>query len=143
MEDAKLIKFKEEIKQKQINAVKTIVRETFKKIDILEKQKNDVQNKIKILKHDLFDLKDGRLDRILERQTMDPTIKQLSVCIVTINDEPRISSSSNSHWYIPYKVTFLNPPPEEGGAVTVELNNSIVKLNAAGSYQIDSEMKYL
>jgi hypothetical protein len=139
MENAKLDKLKEELKQKQVNAVKTIVRETFKKIDILERQKNDLQNKIKILKHDLFDLKDGRLDRILERQTMDPTIKQLSICIVEKNGK----DISNSPWYAPYKVTFLNPPPEEGGAVTVELNNSIVKLNAAGTYQIDNEMKYL
>jgi hypothetical protein len=140
MDNAKLDKIKEDIKQKQINAVKTIVRETFKKIDILEKQKNDVQNKIKILKHDLFDLKDGRLDRILERQTMDASIRQLSVLIV---DKKDLASNSDSPWYAPYKVTFLNPPPEEGGAITVELNNSIVKLNAAGTYQIDSEMKYL
>ena len=139
MENAKLDKLKEELKQKQVAAVKTIVRETFRRIDELEKQKNDVQNKIKILKHDLFDLKDGRLDRILERQTMDPTIGQLSICIVEKNGK----DASSSPWYIPYKVSFLNPPPDEGGIVTVELNNSIVKLNAAGTYQIDNEMKYL
>jgi len=139
MESAKLDKIKEELKQKQINAVKTIVRETFKKIEILEKNKNNLQNQIKILKHDLFDLKDGRLDRILERQTMDPSIRELSVCIV----EKISKDNSSSPWYAPYKVSFLNPPPEEGGAVTVELNNSIVKLNAAGTYQIDNEMKYL
>lgn len=139
MESAKLDKIKEDLKQKQINAVKTIVRETFRRIDELEKQKNDVQNKIKILKHDLFDLKDGRLDRILERQTMDNSIKELSILLV----EKKENDNSNSPWYTPYKVSFLNPPPEEGGCVTIELNNSIVKLNAAGSYQIDSEIKYL
>ena len=139
MENAKLDKLKEDLKSKQVSAVKTIVRETFRRIDDLEKQKNDIQNKIKILKHDLFDLKDGRLDRILERQTMDPTIKQLSVCIVEKNGK----DNSASPWYVPYKVTFLNPPPEEGGCISIELNNSIVKLNAAGTYQIDSEMKYL
>jgi chromosome segregation ATPase len=135
MENSKLDKLKEDIKQKQINAVKTIVRETFKRIDALEKQKNDVQNKIKILKHDLFDLKDGRLDRILERQTMDASIRELSLVIVEKNDK----DNSGSPWYIPYKCTLL----EEGGAVTVELNNSIVKLNAAGSYQIENDIKYL
>lgn len=139
MNDPKLDKIKEDIKQKQINAVKTIVRETFRRIDELEKQKNDVQNKIKILKHDLFDLKDGRLDRILERQTMDASIRELSLVIVEKNDK----DNTGSPWYIPYKCTFLNPPPEEGGAVTIELNNSIVKLNASGTYQIENEMKYL
>lgn len=139
MESAKLDKIKEEIKQKQVNAVKTIVKETFKKIEALERTKNDIQNKLKILKHDLFDLKDGRLDRILERQTMDSSIRQLSVLIV----EKGGKDNQSSPWYTPYKVSFLNPPPEEGGVITVELNNSIVKLNAAGTYQIDSEMKYL
>ncbi len=139
MESPKLDKLKEDIKQKQINAVKTIVRETFKRIDALEKQKNDVQNKIKILKHDLFDLKDGRLDRILERQTMDASIRELSLVIVEKNDK----DTTGSPWYVPYKCTFLNPPPEEGGCITIELNNSIVKLNAAGSYQIENDIKYL
>ena len=131
-----LAKKKEELRQEQIHTVKTLVQETLEKLEILEREKNALQGKIKILKHDLFDLKDGKLDRILERQELDIEAKNTSVFSVS-----KVEGQENtSSWYVNYDVT----------VATVELNfiaktnNSLVKVNASGSYKLkDGTIRYL
>lgn len=138
MEDSKgsLSKVKEDIKAKQVAVIKAAVKETFVQIELLEKGKNDIQNRIKILKHDLFDLKDGRLDRVVERQGMNDEAKTISAFAVT-----KIEGQSQvSPWYIDYDMKVL----VEGGVIEIKVNNSLVKMHASGSYRLaDGSIKYL
>ena len=132
MDSEKLNILKTEIKEKQIIAIKDIIKHTLEKIYDLEHDKNIIQNSIKILKHDLFDLKDGRLDRILERQSMEANIKKISVFEVLPSGTPQNTSS----WYIDYVIKYNENE--------VRVNNSIVKINASGSYKIKNDViKYL
>jgi len=139
MENNKLDKIKQDMKAMQITVIKQAVKHTFERLEALEKEKNDVQNKIKILKHDLFDLKDGRLDRILERQSMDDETRTISVVIVA--KVPAVAGQSNaSPWYEEYKVSVLG----DNGVVDCNINNSITKTNASGSYKLaDGSIRYL
>ena len=133
MESEKLNILKKEIKEKQISFIKDIVKNTLEKIHDLEKEKNVIQNSIKILRHDLFDLKEGRLDRILERQSMEEDIKKISCFEILPSDTLPKNTSS---WYVEYIIKY--------NECEIRLNNSITKINASGSYKIkDDVIKYL
>lgn len=130
---------KRDMKQKQVTIIKEAVSTTFEKLEELEKQKNSIQNSIKILKHDLFDLKDGRLDRILERQSLDGEVKAISVIAVT--KETSVNSSSSSPWYEEYGLNVQKPGE---AIVDCKVNNSLTKIHASGSYKLkDGSIRYL
>jgi len=135
MESEKLNGIKREMKQKQISMIKEAVRLTFEKLEEIEKQKNGLQNQIKILKHDLFDLKDGRLDRVLERQSLNEETKLISVIVVTkaVNG----ASVNASPWYEDYEF-------KVGEGEPCKINNSMMKTHASGSYKLkDGTIRYL
>jgi len=131
MEDKKLDALKLEIKAKQVAAIKEAVRLTFEKIEELEKDKNTIQNRIKIYKHDLFDLKDGRLDRILERQSLDANARSISVITIAKSINQAINTSP---WYEEYVVSI--PGLELPEIKDVKINNSITKTHASGTYKL-------
>jgi len=134
MENEKLDKIKGEMKAKQVAAIKDGVRLTFEKLEELEKQKDAIQNQIKILKHDLFDLKDGRLDRIAERQGMNGEALGISIVIVSKTPGAQVNVSP---WYEDYCFTV------SGGAVCT-VNNSMMKTHASGSFKLkDGTIRYL
>jgi len=138
MDNQKLGEKKKELDESLKQTVKAIVKATFEAIDSLEEEKNLLQNKIKILKHDLFDLKDGRLDRVLERQEIDPIAKATSTLIV----KKKEGQQSVSPWYVEYLVSYKIDDIFVDTALS--LNNSIIKLNASGSYKLSNDtIKYL
>ena len=140
MNDKKLDDLKQNIRDAQHAAIKAIVQKTFDTIQVLENEKNGLQNKIKILKHDLYDLKDGRLDRILERQEMDSDAKDLSALVIENID----GQKNSSPWYIEYLVKYDMKTGVDKNYKEIKLNNSIAKTNASGSYKLeDGTIKYL
>lgn len=135
MEEQKLNSIKMEMRQKQISVIKEAVRLTFEKLEEIERQKNALQNQIKILKHDLFDLKDGRLDRVLERQSINEETKSISVIFVS-KAIPN-GQSNTSPWYEEYEFKVLDGEP-------YKINNSLAKTHASGSYKLnDGTIRYL
>lgn len=137
MENEKLNGLKREMKQKQIAIIKEAVQLTFEKLEEIEGQKNSLQNSIKILKHDLFDLKDGRLDRVLERQSLNEETKSISVIVVSkvvLNGQVQTNVSP---WYEDYEFKVLEGEP-------CKINNSLTKTHASGSYKLkDGTIRYL
>ncbi len=124
--------------QLKAEAIKEIVQLTLELINELETKKNEIQNKIKVLKHDLFDLKDGRLDRILERQLLTPDV--IYSCVVKVNKES--SKDKGNPWYTDYTVTYVSL--KDSTPHLVLLNNSTTKTHASGSYKLkDGSIKYL
>lgn len=102
-----------ERKEKQIEEVKKIVLKTLEKIEQLNKDKEDIKkkekdidNQIKVLKMDIDDLKEGRLDRIEERQEKDMKAKETSVVIII--KEKEVIKESNP-WSWKYNVYWPNP----------------------------------
>ena len=74
--------FKEVSKERQeenVKALKTVVRQTLTTIDRLQEERDTLNKRISILKKDVEDLKEGRLDRIEERQQSDPDAAKVSV----------------------------------------------------------------
>lgn len=90
-----------EMREKQVTEVKKIVLKTLEKIKEQEKIRDDASKKVKILKMDIDDLKDGKIDRIVERQEKDEEAKRTSVVIII-----KETVNNYSPWYMPYRVVW-------------------------------------
>ena len=89
-----------ELKEKQIEEVKNIVKATLEKIEALKDRKKDIEQEIKILKLDLENFKDGRLDLVEERQKKDKKASEVSVVKVI----KEVEHHYYDRWYEPYKI---------------------------------------
>jgi len=83
--------------------VKGIVKQTLEKIDKLKGQREKIDKRIKVLKLDIDDLKEGHLDRIKERQEKDPEAKRVSVIVIKEKEVIREPYPVNP-WYRPYEI---------------------------------------
>lgn len=129
-------KTKEEIKQRQVNSVKAAVELTFEALEAMEREKSILQDKIRVLKHDLYDLKDGRLDRIAERQELGGDKKVSEFMVKRIGGQP----SSISPWYVEYDMEV----GKDGMDLSHRINNSMTKMHASGTYKLKSgDIRYL
>lgn len=72
-------KAKEELEEQKVKKFKEIVKSVLEKIEILKKEKQKIEKEILIQKRDIDDLKNGRLDLILERQNNDRDAKKESL----------------------------------------------------------------
>jgi hypothetical protein len=97
-----------EAREQKISTVKAIVIETLKKLDDIRKQIKDLQEKERILKLDIEDLKAGKLDLIAERQEKDQKAKEVSV-VVIVKEKEIIREVSP--WYWPYYIHWQIPVP--------------------------------
>ena len=96
-----------ELKEKQVEEVKQIVKKTLEKLDKLKEKKKDLDEQIKVLKMDIDDLKEGKLDRIVERQEKDPDAKKTSVVII---EKVIIKERETpNYWYWPYHIRWNTP----------------------------------
>lgn len=151
--------FKEKEKSEQIKIIKEIVRRTFEKIAEKEKMKKELQKEINILKNDINDLKEGRIDKIEERQNVDEKAKNVSIIII----KEKIIETQVSPWYIPYVIE-IKPPiiipcspwpytqttwwgtndNQLNSSETWIIDNSTAKNYTGGTYKLSNgEIKYL
>jgi len=96
-----------EVRENQVKEVKEIVKKTLEKLDDVQCQIRKLKEEEKILKMDIDDLKEGKIDRIVERQEKDPKAKETSVVMV-IKEKEVIRETSNP-WYWPYQVVWNEP----------------------------------
>jgi TolA-binding protein len=101
------------LKENQIAEVKKIVLKTLEKINKLDKEIDETKAEIKeleeqrkILRMDLDDMKEGRLDRISERQAIDKKAKEVSVVIIIKEKETIIE---RDRWHFPYQIIWQQP----------------------------------
>ncbi|MHA1329607.1 MAG: hypothetical protein ACTSR2_00885 [Candidatus Hodarchaeales archaeon] len=83
--------------------IKKVILETLRKLEDLKEERDLINKKIKILKKDLEDFKNGRLDLIEERLRTDKLAKETSVVKLK-----KVSEGSKP-WYETYKIELANP----------------------------------
>ena len=107
-----------EQKEKQIANLKQFITKTLDAISHQNKIRDEANKRISILKKDLDDLKEGRLDRIEERQKKDP--ETLKVSVATVEREIHhhhhngVKEVHHYHhddyrWYDPWRFTWIAP----------------------------------
>lgn len=114
MTEKELVKtaFKEaedSLRDKQKEEVKKIVKKTLEKLDSIKKEIKELREQEKLLELDIDDLKEGKLDRIVERQETDPKAKAVSVVII-IKEKETIREVPAPYWYWPYTVYWQDKP---------------------------------
>lgn len=68
----------EQLSDEQTKQIKELVKQGLEKLQTAEKERQVVVKKIQLLKKDLEDLREGRLDQIKERHTKDKDADRLS-----------------------------------------------------------------
>ena len=98
-----------ETREKQKQLVKDIVLKTLEKLNHVRKELKEKQEEERILKMDLDDLKEGKIDRIVERQETDPKAKEVSVVVIIKEKEVIHEHHYHDHWYWPYIIQWQVP----------------------------------
>lgn len=147
---------REEVKQKQIKKIKDIVTKLLKRKDELNEERDEIDKKLKYIKMDLDDLKDGRLDRIEERQKKDPDAKANAIVFI-IKEVIREREVPVSPFYQPYRfifpdnyvsdypLTYTLSGADSSGSFngTWCFTSSTVKNNVTGTYDINGHIVHL
>ena len=154
-----------EVKEKAVEQLKEFIKRTLEARERQIKLREEANRKIKILDKDILDLKEGRIDRIEERQAADPKARETSVAIVKKDILKALDALEVHHyhhydrWYYPFRFTWVAPivdpvctpifgsTPGSGGfgatsnggfsADSFTLNNSIAKDHTAGAYTLN------
>ena len=99
------------LKEKQKDEIKKMVLKTLEKMERLKKEKFEIEEQIRVLRLDIDDIKEGRLDRIEERQDKDEKARGISVFNLKkkeVGSEKTADESKRKleFWYAPYEVTW-------------------------------------
>ena len=99
-----------EVREKAVEQLKNFIKKTLEARERQINVRDEASRKIKILDKDIQDLKEGRIDRIEERQKADPKAKETSVAIV---EKIKVVEHHHHHdydrWYWPYQFTWTIP----------------------------------
>ena len=153
-----------EQQEQQVKDLKLIVKRTLEKLEKKKEVKENLDKEIKILKSDLNDLKEGRLDKIKERQDVDKKAKEVSVIII----KEHIIEKELPVWRQPYTwywnnnlnlvdngITYNNFVGYSTSTANLDckatttsnihfLSCNVAKQNTGGTYKLDNKViKYL
>lgn len=177
MSDKELVKeavklAEDELKNEEKMRIKSVVKATFELLRQKEEKKHTLDDEIRILRRDLTDLNDGRLDRIKERQDLDPKARDISVIIIKERIIERQVPTPMWYWpwtieikpqyvypvYPTYTVYGSDATIDTSGYLTstntttasanntvqFTTNNSAVHMHASGTYSLaDGSVRYL
>jgi hypothetical protein len=76
-----------ELLELQVEKVKGFILETLKKMEVKKKEKEKIDEELRILKMDIEDLRNGRFDKIEERIEKSKVARGVSVNPFTINGQ--------------------------------------------------------
>lgn len=139
--------FKQKNVDRQVEKIKALVQATLEKIDLLKKEKEEIESKIAVLKNDLENLKNGRIDLIKQRQDVDENAKEVSVIkIVEVerNNSPYYPYYPwNRPYYVyeqlPYdtSITYCSSTSTDNG---IEITGKLSQMYCQGSYNINGHV---
>lgn len=117
----------QELKNEEIQRIKLVVKTTLEQLQKKEAARKVLDEEIKILNRDIADLKEGRIDRIKERQDVDQKAKEVSVIIIK---ERIIEKLVPSPWYIPWvievKPQYVPIPPSTTQPIWYGCGNTLL-----------------
>ena len=115
---------KKETEQDKIKQFKDIIKKTLEKLEQKQKEQRGVVKEIQILKADIKDFKEGRLDRISERQEKSPKAREVSIALI------KKGEIVEKYWQQPY--IFTTP------TFTGTWTNGLCSNNTSGTYVLVS-----
>jgi hypothetical protein len=111
--------------EQQKEAIKEIVQQTLEKIERLDNQIKELEDEKRILKLDIEDMKNGKLDLIEERQRKSEKARNTSLVIIKEIHKEYVPTP----WYQPYYVV---PNPISWPQPVVWCGGTTITNNTAG-----------
>jgi len=141
-----------ELKEKQIEKLKYLVKDTLKRIADIEDDVKELNEEKRLLKLDIDDLKEGRLDRIEERQKTDKRAKKVSRIVVERVEVREVHYTPIRYVEVPYKVwpntvwyggsttdnIFYGTTTASGNTASFTLTGNLSKQFTPGAYELDN-----
>ena len=110
---------KKDAEKKQVDNIKKVIQATLEKLESKKKEMATLSKEIKVLKKDIGDFREGRLDKIEERQKKDEEAVKISVVrVIKIIEEKAV----DNYWYQPYRFEWYSGHGDNG----VVVNDSVV-----------------
>lgn len=130
----------QELKDEEKMRIKEVVKTTLEVLRKKEIAKHKIDEEIKILRKDISDMKEGRIDRIKERQDIDANAKEVSVIII----KEKIIEKQLPMWYCPWIIevkpqyiqyipTYTTCGTGTGNATGIAVTTSAISNNICGS----------
>lgn len=150
----------QELRDEEKTRIKDVVKMILEKLRKKEIEKHEIDEEIKILRKDLEDMKEGRIDRIKERQDIDAKARDVSVIII----KEKMIEKQVPLWYYPWvieiKPQYVPYMPmftvcgnatatssnvfTGNSSLTFTSTNSNAHLYTSGTYQLsDGTIKYI
>lgn len=118
----------------QIATISSAVRAQLNEINEINKQIDALMKRRDYLRMDLNDMREGRLDRIQDRQTKDKAAAEQSVIVVE-KDETK-AQPGQSPYYVPYKVK-LQDGQSPDSFLSTHITSAMCRHCVIGSYELD------
>lgn len=90
----------QEIQEKEIANLKSIIKSLLEKKMDKEKDKREIEKEISVIKQTIDDFKAGRLDKIKELQEKDQCAKNILPFKIVIINQPAITQPWNWHYQV-------------------------------------------
>jgi len=96
----------QESQEKEINYLKSIIKNLLEKKKNLEEEKRDIEKEISVIKTTIYDFKSGRLDKVKEMIDKDEKASKLLPFKIMIINQPVITKP----WNWTYRLEPINYP---------------------------------
>ena len=134
-----------EVKEEDVKKLKEVIKATLKKLAEKEKDAKALAEEIKILRNDIKDFKEGRLDRIAERQKESAKAKDTSVFKIKekVMEHHHHYDYSYPYWTQPYwievkQVPYYYPGQVYCGVAAIDKADVIGGVKGTAGYITDS-----
>lgn len=112
-----------EVEEKQIEYLKNIIKSLLQKKKDKEKERDELDEDIKLIKQDIDDFKAGRLDKIKERHEVNERADRVApIQITIINDNSRVTYPTQP-WRWNYELCWASPQSALGSISSLSFVN--------------------
>ena len=117
----------QELEDKEVEHLKNTIKNLLQRKKAKEKERDEIEREISLIKQDIEDFKKGRLDKIQERHEKDPSAAKASPIHITIINDNSRTVYPTQPWRWNYQVTW--------GMPTVSISNGLntAMLQAGGN----------
>ncbi|MDE2022448.1 MAG: hypothetical protein KGI71_06070 [Patescibacteria group bacterium] len=135
----------QELEEKEIQHLKNTIQNLLQRKKSKEKERDEIEREISLIKQDIEDFKKGRLDKIQERHEKDPNAAKASpINITIINDNSRVVYPTQP-WHWNYAVSWgLNsqtiPLNAQNAFYTYNCSGTTSATFSQGTYEINGQI---
>jgi len=130
-----------EQRTKEVEEVKKVIQATLERLEDYKKFRSELSEKVAILEADIKDFRQGRLDRVEERQRKNPKAREVSVVKII---KKQIEQQFPHPKFEPYTIEWIaNKSTSMMGTITGSCGNSITTASSGALFMSNTSGTYV